>query len=71
MKNRSRGIGHSLRLRHYERLKHNAFARIYMYIYVYIHSLVFSLEGRAWQEPEPRHVTGRARHTAFWVSSCG
>ena len=25
-----------------------------------IHSLVFSLEGRAWQEPEPSHVTGKA-----------
>ena len=27
---------------------------------IYIHSLVFSLEGRAWQEPEPSHVTGMA-----------
>jgi len=26
----------------------------------FIHSLVFSLEGRAWQEPEPSHVTGVA-----------
>jgi len=25
-----------------------------------IHSLVFSLEGRVWQEPEPSHVTGMA-----------
>jgi len=25
-----------------------------------IHSLVFILEGRAWQEPEPSHVTGMA-----------
>ena len=25
-----------------------------------IHSLVFSLEGRAWQEPEPSRVTGMA-----------
>ena len=25
-----------------------------------IHSLVFSLEGRAWQEPQPSHVTGIA-----------
>ena len=25
-----------------------------------IHSLVFSLEGRAWQEPEPSHVAGMA-----------
>ena len=25
-----------------------------------IHSLVFSLEGRAWQEPEPSHVTSMA-----------
>ena len=24
----------------------------------YTHSLVFSLEGRSWQEPEPSHVTG-------------
>ena len=24
------------------------------------HSLVFSLEGRAWQEPEPSHVIGMA-----------
>jgi len=27
---------------------------------MFIHSLVFSLEGRAWQEPEPSHVTGMA-----------
>jgi len=27
---------------------------------VSIHSLVFSLEGRAWQEPEPSHVIGMA-----------
>ena len=26
----------------------------------WIHSLVFSLEDRAWQEPEPTHVTGMA-----------
>ena len=26
----------------------------------FIHSLVFSLEGQAWQEPEPSHVTGMA-----------
>ena len=26
----------------------------------FIHSLVFSFEGRAWQEPEPSHVTGMA-----------
>ena len=25
-----------------------------------IHSLVFNLEGQAWQEPEPSHVTGMA-----------
>jgi len=25
-----------------------------------IHSLAFSLEGRAWQEPDPSHVTGMA-----------
>jgi len=30
---------------------------IIQYIYN-IHSLVFSLEGRAWQEPEPSQVTG-------------
>ena len=30
------------------------------YNYMIIHSLVFSLEGRAWQEPEPSHVTGMA-----------
>jgi len=29
-------------------------------IYLFIHSLVFSLEGWAWQEPEPSHVTGMA-----------
>jgi len=28
--------------------------------FVNIHSLVFSLEGRAWQKPEPSHVTGMA-----------
>ena len=27
---------------------------------IFIHSLVFGLEGRAWQEPEPSHVTGMA-----------
>jgi len=27
---------------------------------IFIHSLVFSLEGRAWQEPEPSEVTGMA-----------
>jgi len=25
-----------------------------------IHSLVFSIKGRTWQEPEPSHVTGMA-----------
>ena len=30
------------------------------YTTAFIHSLVFSLEGRAWQEPEPSHVTGMA-----------
>ena len=30
------------------------------FIHSFIHSLVFSLEGRAWQEPEPSHVTGMA-----------
>ena len=29
-------------------------------VYYFIHSLLFSLEGRAWQEPEPSHVTGMA-----------
>ena len=29
-------------------------------VIVIIHSLVFSLEGRAWQEPEPSQVTGMA-----------
>jgi len=29
-------------------------------IHSFIHSLVFSLKGRAWQEPEPSHVTGMA-----------
>ena len=33
-------------------LLHHAFCRITL-----IHSLVFSLEGRTWQEPEPSHVT--------------
>jgi len=46
---------------------------MYIYIYIYsqkqlhvlldyslIHSLVFSLEGRAWQEPEPSHLNGMA-----------
>jgi len=28
--------------------------------FLHIHSLVFSLEGQAWQEPEPSHVTGMA-----------
>ena len=32
---------------------------------LFIHSLVFSLEGRAWQEPEPSHVTGMA--LAYWI----
>ena len=27
---------------------------------LFIHSLVFSLEGQAWQEPEPSHVTSMA-----------
>jgi len=27
---------------------------------IIIQSLVFSLEGRTWQEPEPSHVTGMA-----------
>ena len=32
----------------------------YFIVYTYIHSLIFSLEGRAWKEPEPSHVTGMA-----------
>jgi len=32
----------------------------YQRSYIDIHSLVFSLEGRAWQEPEPSHATGMA-----------
>ena len=31
-----------------------------MYIFIFIHSLVFSLRGRVWQEPEPSHVTAMA-----------
>ena len=31
----------------------------------FIHSLVFSLEGRAWLEPEPSHVTGMALALSF------
>ena len=34
-------------------------SNMYVCIYV-IHSFVFSLEGQAWQEPEPSHVTGMA-----------
>jgi len=30
------------------------------HIHSFIHSLVFSLEGWAWQEPEPSHVTSMA-----------
>ena len=30
------------------------------YCMLFIHSLVISLEGRAWQEPEPSRVTGMA-----------
>ena len=33
---------------------------MYTYGSSFIHSLVFSLEGRVWQEPEPSHVTGVA-----------
>jgi len=32
----------------------------YINSHSFIHSLVFSLEGRAWQEPEPSRVTGMA-----------
>ena len=31
-----------------------------VYLCCFIHSSVFSLEGWAWQEPEPSHVTGMA-----------
>ena len=33
---------------------------LYAEVFCSIHSLVFSLEGRAWQEPEPSHVTSMA-----------
>jgi len=33
---------------------------LFLYLKKSIHSLVFSLEGGAWQEPEPSHVTGMA-----------
>ena len=33
-------------------------SQIFDIILLFIHSLVFRLEGRAWQEPEPSHVTG-------------
>jgi len=34
--------------------------RVCIYSAGTFHSLVFSLEGQAWQEPEPSHVTGMA-----------
>ena len=48
------------------RLSYSVHTHIYTDIYIYIYeisihnSLVFSLEGRAWQEPDPSHVTGMA-----------
>jgi len=53
---------HSLCLwRHLTTDKHKTFRWIHlMYKYHFIHSFVFSLEGRDWQEPEPSHVTGMA-----------
>jgi len=39
--------------------------------YVHVHSLVFSLEGRAWQEPEPCHVTGMALAHCILVKYLG
>jgi len=35
-------------------------AFIVLLVLSFIHSLVFSLEGQAWQEPEPSHVTSMA-----------
>jgi len=35
------------------------------------HSLVFSLEGRAWQEPKPSHVTGMALAHCILVKFLG
>ena len=34
--------------------------QIYVPRIFHFYSYVFSLEGRAWQEPEPSHVTGMA-----------
>ena len=36
----------------------NVALRILHFSFRAFHSLVFSLEGRAWQEPEPSHMTG-------------
>ena len=45
-------------------ISHGRVSYIYIRIVILnligIHSLVFSLEGRAWQEPEPSHATGMA-----------
>jgi len=53
-------ISSSLNMRYISNPYETAGKNLYMYIYMYIHSLVFSLEGRAWQEPDPSHVTGMA-----------
>ena len=40
---------------------HTSFCVIFTFVpCILIHSLVFSLEDRAWQEPEPSHLTGMA-----------
>ena len=43
----------------------------YLWWIMYIHSLVFSLEGWVWQEPEPSHVTGTALAHCILVSCWG
>ena len=43
-----------------ERMYEECVRKNSMYSYTFILSLVFSLEGQAWQEPEPSHVTGMA-----------
>ena len=45
---------------HKKRLSETFLIRIHRDMIIYIHSLIFSLEGRAWQEPEFSHVTGMA-----------
>ena len=43
------------------RVAKSRYVKVYLtWLLLHIHSLVFSLEGRAWQEPEPSHVTGMA-----------